>query len=227
MKKFAVLSFILAICIPAVHSQKKVLGTVDYSYNLSGEGSDQMAGMLPEKMIIKFGENGLSMVMQGGMMAQAMGKTVVNGESGEAFMIRASEKTIYIMSTDDIEAQAANVDNAEISKTEETKEIMGYPCTKYLQTISSQGMSITQSIWITEKLVAQDYQGKAFKGIVSQSGMNLNMKGFPLLIEMDMPGMPIKLKLEVTNIAFEKIDPAEFEKPSGYTEKPFSEMNPF
>lgn len=227
MKRMIPLIIAILLIAPSVFSQKTVFGTVDYTYTLAGAGAQQMQGMMPEKMEIKYGENGIAIEMHGGMMSAAMGKTVVNGKTGEAFIIRDAERTVYLMSDETIEAEAAKVDNAEIKKLDETREIMGYACQKYLQTTIFQGMNMSQVIWVTKDLKAPDYEGEAFKGMAAQGTMSFNIDGFPMLIEVEMPGMSTTLQLEVNNIEYEKIPDSTFERPADYAVKDFSEMSQF
>jgi hypothetical protein len=227
MKKTILLLLISLFSLSAVHAQKTLIGTVDYSYKIKGEGAEQMAGMMPSKMIIKYGENGLTMEMQGGMMAASMGKTVVNGETSEAFMVKESEKTIYLMGEAEINAAADLASDPDIKEFDETKTILGYECKKYTQSVDVQGNSMTQTLWVTKELSPPDYKGDVFKSMSMQGGLSFDLEGFPMLVEVDMPGMPMTLELEVTNIDFGKISKKEFEKPKGFEEKPFSEMNPF
>lgn len=226
--KRTIIALILSVFIlPSALSQKTVLGTVEYAYNLIGEGSEAIAGMMPEKMVLKYGENGISIEMIGGMMASAMGRTIVNGTTNEAFMVKDSERTVYLMSEEEIDAALEANNTPQVEEMDETKEIMGYNCKKMIQTVTEQGMTVEQILWVTDELATLEYEGSAFKGMAGQSNMNLDIKGFPLLIEVDMPNMPVKLELVVTEIKFEKIDPAEFERPEGYKVKPFAAMNPF
>ncbi|MDA3822431.1 MAG: DUF4412 domain-containing protein [Bacteroidales bacterium] len=227
MKKTIVIILIAFLAFPTIQAQKTVIGTVDYSYKMLGEGAESLAGMMPNKMIIKYGENGLVMEMDGGMMATAMGKTVVNGLTGEAFMVKDAEKTIYLMSDEDIEEAAAKNGEPVIEKLNESKKILGYKCNKYKYINVVEGASITQMLWVTDELVAPEYKAEAFKGMAGKGAMNFDVDGFPMLIEIEIPGAPMTLELEVTNIKFGKLNKSEFEKPSGYTTKSFSEMSPF
>ena len=218
---------IVSILFSGLTAQKTVIGTVDYKYTMVGEGAEQMAGMMPKKMQIKYGENGVSIEMQGGAMSEAMGKTIVNGETGEAFIVRESERTVYLMSDEYIKAEAENLEDPVIREFDETKEILGYPCKKYTQTIKVQGNDMTQVLWITKKLVTPDYKSDEFMGLASQGTVNFDIEGFPMLIEVDMMGAPMTLQLEVSNIKFEKIPSSTFERPADYTVKDFSELKLF
>lgn len=224
MKRTLLLIAVIAFLLPIIHAQKTVLGTVDYSYILNGEGAASMANMMPTKMIIKYGENGLSMVMEGGMMGGMMGKTIVNGETGEAFIIKDLEKAVYMMSEEDLDKNAEQVENSKIEKQDETKEIMGYKCQKYVVSMDVQGQSISQVLWVTDKLKSPDYKGKAFQGMSGSNPMNFDIDGFPLMVEIDLPGMPVTMQIKVTNIDFGKIKKSEFERPADFEVKPFSSM---
>jgi len=160
-------------------------------------------------------------------MASLMGKTVVNGETGEVYMIKDSDKTIYLMSNEEISSAADKLEEPETIKLDETKNILGYKCTKYKQTNMMEGFAMPQILWVTDKLKTPDYEGNAFKGMAGQGTMNFDVEGFPMLVEIEMPGAPFSMKMEVTNIEFGDISKSEFKKPSDYAVKPFSEMNPF
>jgi hypothetical protein len=227
MKKTILLLLAILLIVPSAFTQKIVLGTVDYSYKVIGEGADQMAGMMPNKMVIKYGKNGLSSKMEGGMMAASMGKTVVNGETGDVFMIKESEKVLYVMSKEEIKAEADKVGETDVKSFDDTKTIMGYKCKKYTQSITMQGQTVEQTLWATDELKTPDYESEAFRGMAGQGGLNFDIDGFPMLIEIGLPMANLTLQLEVSNIDFGKIPAKEFEKPKGYTEKPFSEMSPF
>ncbi|MDF1572684.1 MAG: DUF4412 domain-containing protein [Bacteroidales bacterium] len=225
MKKFILLVITALMISPAAFTQKTVIGTVDYTYKIVGEGAQQMAGMMPEKMVIKYGKNGIAVEMHGGMMGAAMGKTVVNGKTGEAYIINDAQKTVYLMSEETIKTEAAKAEQATVEKFDDTREIMGYTCQKHVQTATVQSMTMTQVFWVAKDLKAPDYDGEAFKGMAGQGAMSFNIDGFPLLIEVDIPGMAAKLHLEVSNINFEDIPENTFERPEDYTVRDFTEMN--
>lgn len=225
MKRFILLIITAILIVPAAIAQKTMIGTVDFTYNLTGEGAEQMAGMMPDKMVIKYGKNGIAMEMHGGMMSAAMGKTVVNGKTGEAFIIKDTEKTIYLMSEETIRTEAKKAEEIEVEKFDDTREIMGYTCKKWTQTTIVQGMNMSQVLWVTRELKTPDYEGEVFKGMAGQGNMSFEIDGFPMLIEVNMPGMATKLELEVSNIVFENIPESTFDRPEGYTVKDFTEMS--
>jgi hypothetical protein len=96
-----------------------------------------------------------------------------------------------------------------------------------VQTATVQGMTLTQVFWVTSDLKAPDYEGEAFKGMAGQGALSFKIDGFPMLIEVDMPGMAAKLQLEVSNIKFEEIPESTFDRPENYAVRDFTEMNRF
>lgn len=227
MKRNIILLLAAVLITPQAFSQKTVLGTVEYTYHLTGDGAAQMAGMMPDRMEIKYGAHGIAIEMFGGMMSGMMGKTVVNGKTGEAFIIKDAEKTAYLMSEEMIQSEAKKAEDIKIEKMDDTKEIMGYTCQKYIQTTSMQGMTTSQVLWVTSDLKAPDYEGEAFKGMAGQGNISFAVDGFPMLIEVDIPRMATRMELEVSNIKYEKIPDSTFILPEDYTVKDFSEMNRF
>ncbi len=227
MKKIFLSTLVALLTISSVYSQKTVIGDVTYSYNILGEGAEMMAAMMPEKMVITYGKDGMMVKMVGGMMASAMGTTIVNVETGETYVIKDAEQTVYVQSADEAEAEMEDVENPKPVKHDETMEILGYKCTLYTQTVTMQGMSMTQKLWVTDDLKAPDYDKKALKGMSGMNTMNFDVNGFPLMIEMDIPGMPVTMELKVVNLDLKKVNKSLFEKPKGYTEKSMDEFQAF
>lgn len=224
MKKLVTIVLLGMLFIPGVLAQKTVVGIVEYKYSAKGEGSEQMAGMLPDKMISKYGNNGVSVEMIGGMMGGMMGKVVVDGKSGEMFMVKDLEQTVYVVDKDELEEMTGEVDEPVITKLDDTKEILGYKCKKYIQKSTTQGIEVTQIIWATSKLKYPDYDEEVFSNMMGQDILNFNVDGFPLLMVTEIPGTSMTMELVVSDIKFKKIKDSEFKKPAGYEEKPFTQM---
>ena len=60
-----------------------------------------MKMMMPEKMVVVYGEEGVLTYMDGGMMGDMMGKVVVNTKTGESFVIKDAEKAVYVIEKED------------------------------------------------------------------------------------------------------------------------------
>mgnify|MGYP006266224909 CR=1 FL=1 len=223
MKQVFITIMMLAVGHLCLHAQKTVQGTVEYDYTITGEGSEMMAGMMPEKMVMIYGTDAILMYMEGGMMGAMMGKVV--SKKDEGYVIKEDQKTIYIMSEEDMKNAQAQMENiGEMEKVEgEQKEILGYTCELYTMEVTQQGQKATQRLWITKDLKAPEVKGAG--ALMNQSAMaGLSMDGFPLEIETAIPNTDIKMVMTVSNMKMEKPDPTVFEKPSDFKEKPFSEM---
>lgn len=61
--------------------------------------------------------------MQGGLVSEMMGKVLYQDNTGEAFIIKDGDSTIY---TIDLTQQATP--QTTVTATDETKEILGYTC---------------------------------------------------------------------------------------------------
>jgi hypothetical protein len=203
-------------------AQKTFYGTVTYSYEVKGENAGMMATMMPQKMIIKYGEKQMLTYMEGGMMGSMMGKIIADTESGETFIVKDDEKAVYLMKKEDQEnAEAQEV--KKVVEEKETKEILGHTCKKYTLTVSQNGQEMTQTLWVTEDLKAPNFK---MPGAQQMSGVMFSeqIKGFPMQVEVGLPGMNTSMVMTVTDLDQSKVSKKEFMRPEGYQTKDFSEF---
>lgn len=225
MKKVFLTLIVLTTGIFGLQAQKTVQGTVAYKYTISGEGSEMMAGMMPEKMVVVYGKNAMMTYMEGGMMAGMMGKVVVN--NGKGYVIKEDTETIYNMSDEDMksaEQQQAEQTGKSTKVEGKTKEIMGYNCQLYQVEVTQNGQKSTQNIWVTEELKAPEMKGAGATSMNQGMMGAIDIDGFPMEVEVNIPQTSMKMVLSVTDLKMEKPNPAMFAKPEGFSEKPFSEM---
>jgi hypothetical protein len=115
-----------------------------------------------------------------------------------------------------------NKDDFKITKTEKTKNILGYPCYEYIVTNKSEDTEITY--WITNKgnfdffiPMLQLWNRKDKQSVYFTKITGLPKGSMPLLsIEKQISTGRIITKLETTKITSEKIKSEEFEIPQGY-----------
>jgi hypothetical protein len=225
MKK---IQFTLLLCFAsfvALQAQKPFQGTIKYAYEVEGEGAEQMKAFMPDGMVIKYGDNKMSTEISGGLVAAMMGRIIVN--DGEAYVVKDSDQTVYVMDDEDMEGAKDAVENQpKATKVAgETKEILGYTCTKYLLTMEQEGQKMEQVIWATDAFKAPNMkmpnqQGSMGSGILSMGGID----GMPMQVDIGLADMPITMVLKVIEMEEGKVPDNAFEKPAGYAEKPFSEM---
>ncbi len=225
MKNVLAILCLLALGQVTMQAQKTLRGTVEYTYTVKGDNSGMMSGMLPERMVVVYGDDAMLTYMEGGMMASMMGKIIVNG--GESYIVKEDQKTIYEMSEEDINS-AEEQQKEQMGKAEkvegQTKEIKGYPCQLYEVEVNQNGQTGKQKIWVTEKLKAPEIKGSGASAM-NQGLMGANnVPGFPMEVEVEIPQANMTMVLSVNEITLEKPDPAIFKKPEGFEVKPFSEM---
>lgn len=195
-----------------------------FTYEINGEGAEEMKAFMPEGMVVKYGDNKMATEMEGGMLSAMMGRIIVN--AGEAYVVKDSDQTVYVMDDTDMEGAKDAVENQpKATKVDgETKEILGYNCQKYLFTMKQDGQQIEQVVWATDAFKAPDMklpnQGSMGSGMLSMGGID----AMPLQVDIAMPNMPVTMVLKATEMEEGEVPDEVFAKPAGYEEKPFSEM---
>jgi len=220
MKILFTLSLLLTVHF--AQAQKTIQGTVVYQYTISGEGAEMMAAMMPEKMVVVYGDNAMMTSMEGGAMASMMGKIVVN--KGKGYVIQDDKETIYNMSEEDM-SNADTPQTNEVTKLGgKKKKIMGYTCEAYWVQTTQNGQEMTQIVWATKALKIPEIEGAGAANLNQGIGGAKGVDGFPMEVEIEMAAMPVKMVLSVTELKMEKPKASLFAKPQGYQQKPFSEM---
>lgn len=112
----------------------------------------------------------------------------------------------------DISPSEEDLENIAIEKTNETKTILGYECTKYNVVMNKDGAEVKMEIYATDKLKAISQQATAF---------GKEFSGFPMYMAMaiDQQGMKMNMVIEVTEVKSEPVADAMFSMtpPEGYS----------
>ncbi|HZW63765.1 MAG TPA: hypothetical protein VFF15_09010 [Flavobacteriaceae bacterium] len=104
-----------------------------------------------------------------------------------------------------------DLSNINIEKTNETKNVLGYECTKYNVTTTNDGVEVKMEMYVTDKI-----------NVVSQSTANLagKIEGFPMFmtVSFNQMGMDMTQTVEVTEIKKEAVADDTFDMtiPEGY-----------
>lgn len=112
-----------------------------------------------------------------------------------------------------LKANEEDLKDIEVKKTDETKEFLGYTCSKYVATINKNGATTTMELYTTDKI----------KAISNQTAtLGTNLEGFPLFmtIEANQQGMNMIITVEVTDLKQEAVasDIFDMTPPEGYKE---------
>jgi hypothetical protein len=225
-KTIQTLCFLVLFVAVSVQAQKEFKGSVTYAYSIGGDNAEMMAAMMPQKMVVEYGERGMITKMEGGMMAAMMGEIVVDGKNKRSFVKKDNEKTIYVMNEEDSKEAAAGMETSNLKKLKETQEILGYTCTRYeMDAKDVNGNTFTQVVWATPALKIKKYDfSESVKSMVQNAYFEKLGEVFPLKIEFTMPTGNIDVNLEAVELTEKIIEDERFEIPAGYQEKDISEM---
>ena len=112
----------------------------------------------------------------------------------------------------DISASEEDLENVSVEKTNETKTILGYECTKYNVVMNKDGAEVKMEIYATDKLKAISQQATAF---------GKDFSGFPMYMDMaiEQQGVKMNMVIEVTEVKAEKVSDDKFSMtpPEGYS----------
>ncbi|MBK6731920.1 MAG: DUF4412 domain-containing protein [Bacteroidetes bacterium] len=213
MKKITIAIAIILVSVTTTFSQKTFQGTLEYKIEMSGGMAEMMAGMMPEKYIFEVLKSDYLLYMQGGLVSEMMGKVLYQDNTGEAFIIKDGDSTIY---TIDLTQQATP--QTTVTATDETKEILGYTCKKYNVISVVDDIATTQNVWANEKYLLPK--------VKNSQGLNMNstfyfdgIKGMPMRTEIEVEGMVISM--ELINMETKKPSKTHFTLPKDYAVKPF------
>ncbi|MBA6153784.1 DUF4412 domain-containing protein [Gelidibacter maritimus] len=112
----------------------------------------------------------------------------------------------------DISPSEEDAKGISIEKTNETKTILGYECTKYNVTMNRDGADVQMEVYATDKLKAISQQATTF---------GKEFSGFPMYMSMaiNQQGMKMNMVIEVTDVKAEKVADEKFNMtpPEGYS----------
>lgn len=112
----------------------------------------------------------------------------------------------------DVTPSEEDLKNITVEKTNETKTILGYECTKYNLTMKKDGADVKMEMYTTDKLKAISQQATSFGDKLS---------GFPMYMSLavEQQGMKMDLVIEVTEVKAEKVSDDKFDMtpPEGYS----------
>ena len=139
--------------------------------------------------------------------------TIIDAEAKKMLMLLDNPSMGKTYTLTDIKADEKDLESFDITKGENTKEVLGYTCQEYVVKTTQQGVPMQMTIYTTEKVKAQNQQ---------MQSMGSKLKGYPmyLKIEVSQMGQDMIIESEVTKIEAKSIDDATFalDIPEGYTE---------
>lgn len=212
MRKMTVL-ILLVFTATFAFSQKTFEGKLDFEINLLGDAG-MMAAFMPSGYTYYFQGSDILFKMNGGMAATMMGEILMNGNDGVGYMIKHGEKTAYKIEADEGDSKSTG-GAPEITRENETLDILGYKCQKYKVKIQAEGMDVVQYMWVTSELKLK----KPKSSEKMPSGNNLfieGLEGFPLKVVSDIPMANAKMEMIAVQISEESLAKGMFIVPPDY-----------
>jgi len=170
--------------------------------------------IMPRSCIVKIkGLNSLTK-MEGGMMAT---ETLYQGDKKQSYIINRDAKTYSLLRPDSGNIRRADTLKHTITKTSETRKILGYTCTKYIVMIMSHD-TINQFFWTTTEIKGLDMRNfpRQRPGNSNQPLFYEGLTGVPLRLEISTKQM--NMAMEVTDIKRQALPETDFTIPADFKE---------
>ena len=210
MKKFILIVMMITSFYAFIQPAQKIKsGIIEYQMTFEGLPDDDPTSAMFQNSTMKicFTPDRTAMVMDMGIMNTTIISNVKE-KTGIMLMNMMGNKMAIDLNEMDLKAvsdkKAAN--NIEVTPTNDTKEIAGYICKKYLVTMIQDDNVLNMPVWVTDAIQPEtrynidDFQSK--------------FEGMPLEYNIMMNGMNIKLIAQ--DITLNKIDESVFNIPNDY-----------
>lgn len=220
MKKVLFILFLISIpMVTLAKGDDPFKGKIAYSVTYEGEGAEILQMLSFTEFAYYFGDQQLRIHFGGGM-GDLMGDFVTNTKKQETFMIDDSQQVAYTIES----AEEEGPKNVIIEKQKEKEKILGYKCTKYLVTVTTDSSVMVSEYWTTTDIVIPKSKKTTDMG---NSIFVEGLEGFPLKIVVNLEG--ISMIQTATEVSRYEPEADLFEIPKNYEVKDISEsplMNP-
>jgi len=136
---------------------------------------------------------------------------IIDGNSKEMLMYMDNSMIGKQYIKKSIVPSEEDLKGVKVEKTSETKDFLGYSCTKYVATVEKNGGKMNMEIYTTDKISAISGQ---------TANLGTAYEGFPLFIKMmtNQQGIDMTITMEVTDIKAESVSSDIFDMtpPEGY-----------
>lgn len=172
--------------------------------------SADFSSLMPTGMLVKIkGKKSLTKI-EGGITSDM---EMLNIGDGKNYTINRKEKTYQV---DEIGDEGYDYEDPEttVTKTSETKKILGYTCTKYILKTEGNGQTIEQYIWATTEIKDLNLGDLMDQGKGQMTVDFKKIDGVPLRMEMGAQGM--RMTMEATEVKRGGVSNSDFEIPAGF-----------
>jgi hypothetical protein len=176
--------------------------------------SGDINSMFPTGMTIKIRNEDVLSKFEGGVFAQEM---LFIKSKDQSYTIDREGKTYSVLSQPQKKESTSSTPAPKVTKTNETKKILNYTCTKYIVETTSNGKTVAQNVWATTEIKDFDFKSLSKQRVGKDQALFYeNIDGVPLKMTMDVEGMQIDF--EVSEIKKGSLNPAEFTIPADFKE---------
>jgi hypothetical protein len=174
--------------------------------------SGETNSLMPKSMVLKIkGYNSLSM-MEGGVLGNY---EILSLKDKKSYKLDRKAKTYSVMP---IAEDSGKFDNVKITKTNETKTILNYPCIKYIAESTIQGQPFRQILWATTAIKGLDLKQLAQNnsGDSQQALFFEKIDGVPLRVEIKQP--QFSMAIEAVSVERKSLPASDFSIPGDFKE---------
>src|SRR5690606_29563659 len=168
--------------------------------------------MFPSGYTLKVKDQNTLTKMEGGILGNI--EILSLKSQNKSYQINREAKTYTEMKNETPEE--FNADNIKITKTDETKTILNYSCTKYIAESIVEGQRFEQIFWTTTDIKGLDMKSLAKQslGKGSQKMFYEKIEGVPLRVEVKQ--MQASLTMEATEVKKQSLPASDFQIPAGF-----------
>ncbi|MFC2113783.1 DUF4412 domain-containing protein [Bacteroidota bacterium] len=217
MKYSLIFLLFILVCMGQTCSNKSFEGSVTYTMEFEGDFVALMETYMPESYLFSYKDGNTLIQINGGLLETLMGRILVNGSSGESFLLKAEEKRAYRFSgTSNPEEIDENQSGPRIIETDETETILGFKCNLYKMIFNEGGNELIQYVWATKEIDIKinGIENTGLPGTFSFLGLD----AYPLKIKAKIQegGFDFMIILTATSIHPDKMNSGDFRIPDDY-----------
>lgn len=204
MKK--IILAVALVCSTIGFSQDKVnegIVTTKQTMSSDNEQMNMQLAMMGEVMTITYFKGDKSRSETSSPMA---GNTIAVMDAGANKMLVMMDNPMMgkKYTTNDMSPSEEDLKDVTITKSTETKTVLGYSCSRYDVVMKKQGVEVEMALYTTDKLSTKSQQ---------VAGLGNKIAGFPLYSELKMNqmGAEIIIKMEATELKNEAVSDDKFD----------------
>ncbi len=215
MKKhcFLLLRTLFMMVLPFYCLAQSFEGSIRYSMQLKGNGSAELAAVLPKEMKLKIKGDKIRTEIVGGMMESMMGVMISNPAKGVNCILNNTIKMAYTLDVD----TSSSDEPVGSQATGKKEKIAGYKCEELIIEMANGEKS---AVWITNQLQFPKIKGSQQNGLTRFLSSIPGGSGMPMRVSQKIGDS--ELMIEVIEVKKERINDQLFEIPEGFQTTPFN-----